>query len=1367
MKQLRIYLSSTFEDLKEYRGAVFSALEKAGLAVARMEGYTAADERPLELCLRDVAQSDIYVGLFAWRYGYVPPNVHGNADGKSITELEYRHAETLPLRKLLFFTHSDVKAGWPDKFKDELSGAGDQGQRIKRLRQELGTEKMAAFFRKPDDLATEVLAAIMRTGVSGRPYNVPRPPPKFVGRPDLTKALIDSLTGSGGPSANTILHGPPGFGKTSLALDACHRPEVINAFPNGILWASLGTKPDVARALADLYTSATGEQPIVIGTDALRQALAKALGGRDYLVVIDDAWRGDDIVDFARLDGARLLVCTRARNLVEQAGEVAWPELSVDEMTSEQAGALLTRGSAVSGSVPAVVERLADQLGRWPLLLELANARLIEEMKRGRGDLVECAEWLTEHFRRRGVLVLDRRNSKARNAAVASSVGAGLEFAEESHVGVAQKAAEIAIFPEDTAVPVSTLATLWKIDPDDVGEEVLRPLDNLAIVQWDRHTGEVRLHDVIRLVLAARLAKPADVHARLITAWGDLRRLPDKYAWRWVAYHLLEADPNQLRTMLLDFNWLQAKVAALGLGSLVADYDTLPDDAELRLVQKALQLSGDVIAEDPGQLAVQLHGRLLHKDTSGIKGLLASAVSGRGGMWLRPLSASLTRAGGPLIRTLRGHTSIVLDASVTPDGRRVVSGSADNSLIVWALASGEVERVLLGHSNYVRSVVVTPDGRRVVSGSLDATVRVWELEDGREVLVFRGHTGPIEALAITPDSKRAVSASDDGTLKVWDLVSGVQCCTLVGHSSGVTDVKVTGDGRCAVSASKDCTLRVWDLEVGIERHTLGTQDWHTGQTLTLPDGRVAMYAQADGVLELWDVDQRRTLQTFAGHVDAIYSVALTPDGRRAVSASRDRTLRVWDLESGAELHTLRGHSNQAAVVVVTSDGRRAISGSFDKTVRVWDLETGASLATMAGHAFDVFFVAEIHGGRRVLSASSDSTIKVWDIDTGTELGTLRAHTEQIRALVLTPDSHRAISASNDGTLRVWDLDVVSDPHQGDGHISSVNAVAVTADGRLAVTAAGAQSGIRERDNTVKMWGVETAVELATLGRHDDYAWSVAVSRDGRRAVSGGGDGDLKVWDLEAGIEVARLRGHTEVVWDVEIARNGVTAVSASSDGTLIVWDLDCSTRRYTLTGHADSVNRVALSPDDRIAVSTSNDGTLKAWDFEAGRELRTFHGHTSGSFAIAFTPDGSRVVSGGLDNTLRVWRVATGDELFTLSGHSAVVTDVAVSSDSRFAISASGSGDGTLRVWDLSTGALLRILRGHTAYVTAVAIIENVRAVSSSYDRTVRLWDLTSGAMLAIYTGESEIRSLAVTSGGIVVAGEQSGRVHFLRIEQP
>ena len=89
----------------------------------------------------------------------------------------------------------------------------------------------------------------------------------------------------------------------------------------------------------------------------------------------------------------------------------------------------------------------------------------------------------------------------------------------------------------------------------------------------------------------------------------------------------------------------------------------------------------------------------------------------------------------------------------------------------------------------VRAVTVTPDGRRAVSASADGTLKVWELESGRELQTLQGHTYGVNAVAVTPDGRRAVSASQDHTLKVWELESGAtiatfscdasaQCCTL-------------------------------------------------------------------------------------------------------------------------------------------------------------------------------------------------------------------------------------------------------------------------------------------------------------------------------------------------------------------------------------------------------------------------------------------------------------------------------------------------------------------------------------------------------------------------------------------------------------
>jgi WD40 repeat protein len=228
------------------------------------------------------------------------------------------------------------------------------------------------------------------------------------------------------------------------------------------------------------------------------------------------------------------------------------------------------------------------------------------------------------------------------------------------------------------------------------------------------------------------------LHLRLVEAWDALRKLSDAYAWRWVGYHLVQARrKDELGRLLLNINYLQAKLAATDTNALIADYDYLPADPDLRLVQSAIRLSANVLARDARQLAGQLIGRLLGNIASNIQVLLKQAAGGKPWPWLQPLNPRLTASGGSLIRTFEGHTTGVWAVAVTPDGRRAVSGSGDRTLRLWDLGAGQTLRTLEGHTNFVSAAAVMPDGRRAVSGSGDRTLRVWDLESGQTPVYAR------------------------------------------------------------------------------------------------------------------------------------------------------------------------------------------------------------------------------------------------------------------------------------------------------------------------------------------------------------------------------------------------------------------------------------------------------------------------------------------------------------------------------------------------------------------------------------------------------------------------------------------------------
>jgi hypothetical protein len=145
----RIYVSSTYADLTECREQVRLILRRMGHEDVAMEYYTAGDERPAEKCKADVAACDLYVGIFAWRYGYRPPE--NNPDELSVTEMEYRQAVATGKPCLIFLLHED--APWPRKFVD-------RDGRIEKLRQELSEKYLCGFFNSAHDIGSVVAPAV-------------------------------------------------------------------------------------------------------------------------------------------------------------------------------------------------------------------------------------------------------------------------------------------------------------------------------------------------------------------------------------------------------------------------------------------------------------------------------------------------------------------------------------------------------------------------------------------------------------------------------------------------------------------------------------------------------------------------------------------------------------------------------------------------------------------------------------------------------------------------------------------------------------------------------------------------------------------------------------------------------------------------------------------------------------------------------------------------------------------------------------------------------------------------------------------------------------------------------------------------------
>jgi hypothetical protein len=145
----RVMISSTALDLPEHREALMHACLRLGLQPKMMEHLPASDDDAIAASLALVDEADLYLGIFAFRYGHVP-----KGHGRSITEMEYERAVERNIPRICFLMASDH----PVKPADVETGSG--AEKITALKNRVGTERVVDRFHSPDHLLALSLHAL-------------------------------------------------------------------------------------------------------------------------------------------------------------------------------------------------------------------------------------------------------------------------------------------------------------------------------------------------------------------------------------------------------------------------------------------------------------------------------------------------------------------------------------------------------------------------------------------------------------------------------------------------------------------------------------------------------------------------------------------------------------------------------------------------------------------------------------------------------------------------------------------------------------------------------------------------------------------------------------------------------------------------------------------------------------------------------------------------------------------------------------------------------------------------------------------------------------------------------------------------------
>ncbi|MBZ0320618.1 MAG: tetratricopeptide repeat protein [Anaerolineae bacterium] len=377
-ERIDVMISSTARDLPDHRREAESACQKLGMFPVIMEDLGAKNEDAIQASLKMVEDAEIYVGIFAYRYGYIP-----DGHAISITEMEYNHAVKLGIPRLIFMVADDHYPALP---KEGEPGAS----KLQAFKDRVGKDRVSAFFKSHHDLRAHLLQALM-------PYRpttfIPREPPppdtlpergeippgsnfdqlanyNFVGREADLQAIAQCLlhNPNGKAMGVTAAMGAGGIGKTQLAIEFAYR---YGRFFHGVHWLSAISDrldPEIARCgyamdLPDFPDKQDAQ---------IERVLAEWAKSSPRLIIVDNAEKPEALKEWLpRLQSHRILITSRRGQWPPSWGVVAH---RLDVLTPAQSRDLLRRlAPHLTTAADPELNDVAEKLGRLPLALDLAG----------------------------------------------------------------------------------------------------------------------------------------------------------------------------------------------------------------------------------------------------------------------------------------------------------------------------------------------------------------------------------------------------------------------------------------------------------------------------------------------------------------------------------------------------------------------------------------------------------------------------------------------------------------------------------------------------------------------------------------------------------------------------------------------------------------------------------------------------------------------------------------------------------------------------------------------------------------------------------------------------------------------------------
>jgi WD40 repeat protein len=541
---------------------------------------------------------------------------------------------------------------------------------------------------------------------------------------------------------------------------------------------------------------------------------------------------------------------------------------------------------------------------------------------------------------------------------------------------------------------------------------------------------------------------------------------------------------------------------------------------------------------------------------------------------------------------------------------------------IWETTSGKLISSL-NWGNSVNALRFSPDGKLIITASADGTAQIWETSSGEPVGKLLEHSSSaILDVAFSPDGKHIATASLDKTAAIWEVGSNRKPIRLE-HEQAVTAVSLSYDSKWIVTASTDRIVRVWEVAIDKAIAYIPHEDFVSAVSFNPSPDKKDLIATAslDNKIRLWKLKDNATV-TRLTHNAPVTAVAFAPQADRIVTESFDqpnakRSLQFWKTTDDRQ-GEFTGHNKfkgAETVIEFSPDGQFSAISSSDpnqgKTiVQFWNTNReGSAIVEISRDRSKNKLITFSENNQFFATASDDNIVRVWRVPDADRFSpALKISTKgsgipvqqftlesSVEAIALSPDGSKLVTAGADNTATLWDVSTKQALNSWN-HENKINVVGFSPQGKFIATASD--------DNKAKVFlsnGKQQCLEL----RHEGSVVAIAFSHNEQYLATGSFDSQGRVWDMKNCREVkpSAILNHDDKVNAISFSSDDQFVATASDDRTARIWKMP-SGEEIVRLDHAKEVKDVAFKPNDAQKVVTASlDKTAKVWLWQV-KDLR-------------------------------------------------------------------------------------------------------------------------------------------------------------------